>query len=114
MPFLHVQVSVALDSQAKEAIRDEIAGIMSILPNKTRDNTMIRIEGGASLFMGEEDMPCAFADLRLFRASPDEAKAQFIRAVTDILNTRLKIPPGRTYVNIIELQEWGAGGARLG
>jgi len=83
---------------------------MSILPGKTRDNTMMQIDGGASLSMGDAGAPCAFVDIRLFKASPGDAKSRFVRAITDILKERLGVDPARVYVNLIELPDWGARG----
>lgn len=110
MPYLHVKTSIAVNDPMKEALRNELAGIMDILPGKTRDNTMIQIEDGATLTMGDSKDPCAFVDLRLFKPSPDEAKARFVRAAGEILKEQLGIELRRIYMNVIELPSWGANG----
>lgn len=110
MPYLHLKTSEKLNGAQVDTLRAEIAAIMDILPGKTRNNTMIQIEGGANLFMGDGNLPCAFIDLRMFKASPTDAKERFVKALTEILKTQLYLEPGRIYMNLIELETWASNG----
>lgn len=109
MPYVHVIVSEKLGPKETEALRDAVAGKMSLLPGKTRENTMIHISAGEAISKGDGGEPAAFVEARLYRESPAEAKTAFAAEVTELL-TRLGIPAKQVYMNFLELEHWASGG----
>ena len=110
MPYIHANISKPLTPELLEELRDAIAGKMDLLPGKTRFNTMIHINGGEAITMGDDGEPCAFVEARLYKESSVEAKEAWAAAVTAILESKLAIPGKRVYMNIIELEHWASGG----
>ncbi len=109
MPYVHLKVSRPLTEQQIEAARLAIADIMPALPGKNRDNTMIHITGSCALSMGDSGKPCMFLEVRLYKASPEENKKEFVKKAAEALCALFEIEPARMYINMIELNEWGVG-----
>lgn len=109
MPYVHLNVSSQLTEQEIIKLREGIAEIMPALPGKNRDNSMIHIDASCALSMGDPEQPCAFLEVRLYRASPEQNKKDFVEKAAAMLTSRTGIPAERIYVNIIELNEWGVG-----
>ena len=109
MPYVHLKVSCPLTEQQIEAARLAIADIMPALPGKNRDNTMIHITGSCALSMGDSGKPCMFLEVRLYKASPEENKKEFVKKAAEALCALFEIEPARMYINMIELNEWGVG-----
>lgn len=109
MPYIHLNVSRPLTAEQIEAARQAIAAIMPTLPGKTRDNTMIHIDGACALSMGDEGAPCLFMEIRLHGASPEASKKEFVAKAAVALSELFDIPERRMYINIIELDKWGVG-----
>lgn len=110
MPYLHVKIGKALDESQAEALRRGLERIVPILPNKTVDNCMIHIEQDCAMFMRGERNPCAFVDVRLFRPSPEDKKAEFGAALASLLESVCGIPPEFFYMNLLEMDHWYTGG----
>ena len=110
MPFINVHIGKKLTDAQKEELAAMIASHMPILPGKTRDNTLIEISSGRDMFMGGEKRELIFVDMRVMKASPYEAKDEFVATLSAEFAARLGIPVERQYYNIIEMQEWGARG----
>lgn len=109
MPYVRLNVSRPLTPEQIEAARLAIADIMPALPGKNRSNTMIHIAGSCALSMGDEGKPCMFLEARLYGASPEENKKDFVKKASDALCTLFDIEPARLYINVIELDKWGVG-----
>lgn len=109
MPYVHLNVSRKLTEEEIAKIRDSVAGIMPALPGKTRENSMIHIDGACALSMGDPETPCAFLEVRLYKPSPEENKKDFVGKAAAVLTETTGIPGERIYINIIELNEWGVG-----
>ena len=111
MPYIHVNVSKKLTAEKVEQLRLAIAERMPLLPGKTRNNTMIHIDTGCALTMGDDGEPCVFMEARLYQASPEEAKSAFAAEVSEAFVKLLDIPNTRIYMNIIELDHWASRGS---
>ncbi|MBQ2955025.1 MAG: hypothetical protein IJE08_01040 [Clostridia bacterium] len=109
MPYVRLNVSRPLTAEQIEAAREAIASVMSALPGKTRDNTMIHIAGSCALTMGDSGEPCMFLEARLYKPAPVENKQDFVKKISSALCSLFDIAPNRLYINIIELNEWGVG-----
>lgn len=110
MPYVHLSIPNSLNEAEVNELREAMASLMPILPTKTRENTMIHIEPGCHIALGNPEPPCLFLEARLYQASPWESKQQFVREISALLEQRLGVPQSRMYINLIELEHWGAGG----
>ena len=109
MPYVHLNVTRKLTEEQVQKTRETIASFMPIIPGKNRENTMIHITDGCTMFRGDSD-ECMFLEARLYKAAPLENKTEFVQKVTAALCEEFGIAPERLYINIIELNEWGSNG----
>ena len=109
MPYVHLNVSRKLNEEEIAAIREGFAEIMPALPGKTRDNSMIHIEHACALTMGDPSQPCAFLEVRLYKASPEENKKDFVKKASAVISGLAGVAEEKIYINMIELHEWGVG-----
>lgn len=110
MPFVHAHIGMTVTQEKKSELAAMIADHMPLLPGKTRDNTMIEISTERDMFMGGEQRALIFVDIRLYQASPKEAKEAFVETLSAEFEKMLGIPINRQYYNLIELNSWGASG----
>ena len=110
MPQLNLTVSQSLTVEKKHDLQLTIGNSMGLLPGKTLDNTIICIQDGCAMFKGGKPLDGAFADIRLFKASPEESKKAFSEKLFAILKDSLGIDPGGVYINFIELDHWASRG----
>ena len=110
MPYVHVSLNVPLTREECGELREEMARLMPLLPNKNRDNTMLRIEPDCFMQMGEPENRCASVEVQLFKASPTEAKKEFVTATTELISKKFDVPPRRIYIRFFEKDEWGSNG----
>lgn len=110
MPFIHVSVNQPLSREACAELREKFAIAVTLIPGKTRENSMIRIEPDCFIEIGDPGTPCADIDVRLLRSSPKEAKAAFVKAASEIMEECCGVPAKRLYIQFFELEDWGSGG----
>lgn len=113
MPYVHISVSPTMQAEEKQTLWDDIAQILPILPGKSRENSMIHIDDGQFLVMGEKEIPAAFVEIRVYKSSPAAAKEQFAAALTALLGNRLGVPADHVYMNFMELDHWVVNAAIL-
>lgn len=114
MPYLCVKTTAVMDSSQKEMLQKDLGALISVIPGKSVNNCMIEIVSGCDIFMGGGPLKGAFVDLRLYRASPDEAKKEFLTGLCKILKSRFGIEKQNIYCNMLELPQWGSGDNLLG
>jgi len=110
MPFIHLHIAQELTPQKREELQLAIGAIMPLIPEKNMNNTMIELTDGAPLYMRGGAINGAFMELRVYKASPEDAKAAFFAALSTLLEEKLGIAPGDVYGNITEMAHWCAGG----
>ena len=113
MPYLHVKVGKALDAGQVDALRRSLEALVPILPGKNADNCMIHIDPDCAMFMHGEKNPCVYAEVRLYRASPADKKAEFAAAFAELMLKDYDIPIDLIYMSILEMDRWYAGGSAL-
>ena len=101
MPYLHVKVGKALDAGQVDALRRSLEALVPILPGKNADNCMIHIDPDCAMFMHGEKSPCVYAEVRLYRASPADKKAEFAAAFAELMLKDYDIPIDLIYMSIL-------------
>lgn len=113
MPFVEVKTSVTLNKSQTEKLRDDIRTAITLIPQKTADNMMLKIESGCDMWMGDLEKACAFVDIRLYGPSPMENKKAFVDAVVEALKP-YGIEQEQIYMNIWQRESWIVGNQMLG
>ena len=113
MPQVNINVGKVLSAQQKISLQLEVGNNMSILPTKSIANTLINIIDSCTMFKNGEAIEGAFIDIRLFKASPEEAKAAFSAKIAEIVSQELGLAKEFVQINFIELEEWSSNGNYL-
>lgn len=112
MPYVSVSVSRALDNSQKEALKSGLGRIIALIPGKTEEVTMVRIEDGCTLYKGGRALDSgAFVEVRLYGKADIKDKKKFTEAVFATLESQFGVSPEETYLNILEMDSWGFGGS---
>lgn len=111
MPFVHITTAKKLDDSTKNKLHEEIIKIMPVLPGKDKDNTLLCIDDGAGMYRGGEPNDGIFAEVRLYKKSPEDAKKEFSQKIHAIFKDVLKIPDNScVYLNFMEFENWSSNG----
>ena len=111
MPYVSITTAKKLDCPDKDKLNQEICKIMPVLPGKDKDNTLLAINDGVSMFKSGAPNEGVFVEVRLYKKSPEENKKDFAAKLYAILKDVLKIPDGGcVYMNYLEFENWSANG----
>lgn len=109
MPYVKITTSVRLDETKREKLKSAVFDAITRIPGKTEEVTMLDIADGADIHKGNNAIPAAFVDTRVFTAAPQAGKDEYCKALGDALEDLLGIEKSRVYVNILEFNAWGSG-----
>lgn len=107
MPYVSVSTSASLSSEKKSVLQREIGTLISIIPGKNIDNTMIKIEGDCDMFMGDAREKAVFCEIRLLGNASKENKAELYEKLHHLFFDELDIE--KLYLNYNIFEEWGSG-----
>ena len=106
MPYVSLSTGAPVSEEKKNIIQKEIGRLISIIPGKSSPVTMIKIEDGCDMYMGEEKDNWAFCEIRLLGEAPYESKSEFYLKLRELLKEQLNIR--EIYLNYVVFNEWGA------
>ena len=108
MPYVSITTAKKVDAPKKEKLNQEICAIMTTLPGKNKDNTLLTIIDEAVMYKSGTPNGGAFVEVRLFGESPADAKAEFAKKLKSILTDVLSLAGDDClYMNYIENETWG-------
>ena len=108
MPFVNITTAKKIDCPAKEKLNEEICKIMTILPGKNKDNTLICLNDEKPMFKSGSPNNGVFVEVRLFGQSPEDSKKEFAQKMRGILKDVLALEENDClYMNYIENETWG-------
>jgi phenylpyruvate tautomerase PptA (4-oxalocrotonate tautomerase family) len=110
MPFVGLQTSVKLDEAKKTLLQETISELITLIPGKKAENTMISLIDGISLHMGTGKADCLYINVRLLGEAPQEAKGQFVAGASEALSKQLGVDISCIYINFDEYKSWGSRG----
>jgi phenylpyruvate tautomerase PptA (4-oxalocrotonate tautomerase family) len=113
MPYVRINVGKKLSEDEKNTLQMSVSEHISLLPKKNRDNCMIDIFGDCSMYMRGVRAPIAFMEVRLYKASPMEAKKEFVEKMYEVFKQQFDIPSSDLYINILEFENFGVRGAYI-
>ena len=107
MPFVSVCSAMPISEVKMDVIQREVGRLITIIPGKTIDNCMTKIEGNCRLFMGGEPAKAVFCEIRLRGAAPKEKKSELTEKLNGLFVTELGAE--KVYTCFMEFEEWGNG-----
>ena len=110
MPFVRLDTAQNLTAEQIALAYEILAKHISLIPGKNIDNAMMQINAGQQMFMHGASGEYTFLEVRLSGPAPQESKDAYAAAVSKDLEEQVGIDPAKTYVNMLELDGWGARG----
>ncbi len=111
MPFVKISVGRKLSDNEYTAVNDVVSQNITIIPGKTVAATMVQIEDGRRMYKDASRRVCIFIEVRLYGSTTHEAKSALTEKLTGDLSVMLDVPLSDIYLNIVEMENWGANGA---
>ena len=113
MPYIHVSLSSQLSEAQKSELKEMLGRTIEVLPGKSENVLMLRIDDGCRMYFSGTSDDCAFLAVHLFRASPEDNKKIFAREVVEKLCQIVGLDEDRIFMNLQEHDSWVAGGNML-
>ena len=111
MPYVALNTSEKLSETRREKVKSEIGRLVTVIPGKTEEVTIVDISDGRSMYKGGKAVPCAYVDIRVYTKADPEGKKQFVNDLFVLLDKELGITKDNVYISVLEFEEWGAHGA---
>ena len=115
MPLLRLEVSAQVPQGRKENLLKAASKIMADSTGKPEAYVMVTLTVCAST-MGGQVTPVAFADVRGIGGLDKKTNVTLSKALCDLLQKELGIPPDKVYLNFTEVPatNWGWKGNTFG
>ncbi|MCX7714418.1 MAG: phenylpyruvate tautomerase MIF-related protein [Clostridia bacterium] len=111
MPYINIKTNVEIAKKQEESIKTKLGKAISLIPGKSESWLMLSFDDGCRMyFKGENKLPMAFVEIKLFGKAADNDYNKLTGAVTEILGDELEIASDRIYVKYEETMHWGFGG----
>jgi phenylpyruvate tautomerase PptA (4-oxalocrotonate tautomerase family) len=110
MPYIAIKTTEKLSAAKQEAIKSEIGRLIGVIPTKNEAGLLIDFSGDHSFYRAGALVSSAYIEVRLYHPSDFEAKKKFTEGIFSLLSRELGVEKNNMYLNIIELENWGAGG----
>lgn len=110
MPFIRVTTNRKLTLRQEIEIKTGLGKLISILPGKKEENLMVHIEDNQIMYFQGEDKRCMMTSVSLYKHSPLEAKQEFAKQMTAMLETVTGVERKDQYVSFSEFENWGKQG----
>ena len=110
MPFVHLSTTKQMTMEQKEALSNEIAKTVTILPGKPYERTMVRIDAGCEIFRAGKLAECAYFQTHFQRPVPIEAQKKYIETLYSLFKEHLGLDVPQIYMSMIDLDTWGSRG----
>ena len=110
MPYVKLETAKELTEAQTALVYEILAKHISLIPSKNIDNAMMQVASGRQMFMHGAPGEYTFLEVRLSGPAPLADKDAYVAAVSRDLEEQVGIDPAKTYVNILELDGWGARG----
>ena len=111
MPFVRITTAKKIDEATKNALNLKIGELMPVIPGKDKDNTLLCIDDGVSMFKGGKPNDGVFATVQCYKKSPEESKKEFALKFYEIIKETLGLgSESCVYMNFAEFENWASNG----
>ena len=86
MPYVALNTSEKLSETRREKVKSEIGRLVTVIPGKTEEVTIVDISDGRSMYKGGKAVPCAYVDIRVYTKADPEGKKQFVNDLFVLLD----------------------------
>lgn len=111
MPYIDVKVTSKLSDTEKDKVKSNLGELITILPGKTEAVLMVCLTDESTIyFSGLKKEQAAFINIKLFKESDFEYKAEFTKKVFEFFEEELKITADSIFLAFDEYNSWGSRG----
>jgi len=112
MPYIDVKVTGTLSDAEKDKVKSKLGELITVLPTKTEAGLMVCINDDSTIyFAGQKKEKAAFINIKLYRESGFEYKAEFTKKVVEFFDKEFEITGDNIYLTFDEYNNWGSRGA---
>lgn len=114
MPYIETKVSTSIIAEQEKLLKEKLGVAIENFPGKTERWLMLNFEENCRLwFMGNQDAPTAYVEVKLLGEVKPEAAEKMTADVCAIMEDVLHIPMDRTYVKYESVNTWGWNGSNF-
>ena len=111
MPFVKITTAKKIDEATKNALNAKIGELMPVIPGKNKDNTLLCINDGVSMYKSGKPNDGVFVSVQCFKKSPEDNKKEFSQKLYALLKETLGLgSESCMYMNFTEFENWAANG----
>ena len=111
MPYIETKVSTVITPDKEKLLKEKFGAAIENFPGKTERWLMLNFEDNCRLwFMGNQDAPTAYVEVKLFGDVNPAGAEKMTRDVCAILKEVLQTPEDRIYVKYEGIGTWGWNG----
>ena len=105
MPYVAIHSAMPISEEKMDFLQKEIGRLITIIPTKTIDNCMTKIEENCHFYMSGRPAKAVFCEIRLRGTAPKESKVKLIEELGNLFERELGAE--KVYTNFLEFKEWG-------
>ena len=115
MPLLKLETTVALTNDNRSALLGALSKAVGEIIGKPQQYVMVSASQSAMIMSGAPG-DAAFVDIRSIGGLSSEVNRKLSRAICQVLQDSLRIPPNRVYLNFTDVPpgSWGWNGNTFG
>jgi phenylpyruvate tautomerase PptA (4-oxalocrotonate tautomerase family) len=103
LPILTLDTNQSIEPEHGTELLHKATDLLVNMLDKPKSSIMVRINPGAHLMIDDSTEPTAYIQLKLF-AFPQEQAAEFVKTITEFVQTELGVAPDRQYHRLIDMQ----------
>lgn len=104
MPFINLKTNVEIKDKAK--VMDALWELISIIPGKTVERTMVSVEDKVAMGFAGSQEPCAMIETLVNPDTNMEKNSEYCLAVINRVKEELDLPEKRIYATVAEVDCW--------
>ena len=110
MPFVHLSTTKSISHEDKAHLADEIAKLVSTMPGKPYERTMVRIDDNCDIFRAGKPAECAYFQTHFQNPVPMENQVSYIENMYKLFKELLDLDIPQVYMSMIDVDTWGSRG----
>ena len=114
MPFIISKVNVPVSIEQETEIKTRLGKAIEFVPGKNEEYLLLGFEENYHLWLkGDNKKPIAYIEANIFGNENHFGYKEFTKAVTEIFNDVLNIPPENIYIKYDDIKAWGVSGVYI-
>lgn len=111
MPYININTNKQLAPEKKQELQAKLGDLISILPGKTAEQTLIKISDGCDMYRRGFDGPLCMIEIYLYQMQTFQNKAELSGAIVALLEKDYGVPASNLYIKFEEMPIWVSNGA---